>query len=147
MNTTIRDIRDQYPLTQNAKDYLEVCGLCVRCAIKPATAYLKAAGGHSDAVCATCLLYSKLGGRDAKEIMGMYPNGEKMSNWQPIATAPRDGKTIFIWYGGECVQAAYLGEWYGRIPNWYLLDKWRNWGPVSDPPKWWMPLPDPPEGK
>jgi len=64
--------------------------------------------------------------------------------WQPIASAPRDGSTVFIWYAGECVRAAYLAEHHGRIPNWYLLDQWRNWGPVSDYPKFWMPLPEPP---
>ena len=67
-----------------------------------------------------------------------------MSQWRPIESAPKDGRTVFIWYAGECVHAAYLADHHGRIPNWYLLDKWRNWGPVSDFPKWWMPLPDDP---
>lgn len=64
--------------------------------------------------------------------------------WLPIESAPKDGRTVFIWYAGECVHAAYLAEHHGRIPQWYLLDKWRNWGPVSSPPKYWMPLPEPP---
>lgn len=65
--------------------------------------------------------------------------------WRPIKTAPKDGRTVFIWYAGECVRAAYLAEHHGRIPQWYLLDKWRNWEPVSDPPKHWMPLLGPPK--
>lgn len=65
--------------------------------------------------------------------------------WRPIAIAPRDGQSVFIWYAGECVRAAYLSEHHGRIPQWYLLDQWRNWGPAASPPKYWMPLPDPPK--
>lgn len=73
--------------------------------------------------------------REAEELL-------ELGLWRPIHTAPKDGKTILIWYAGEPIHAAYLAEHYGRIPQWYLLDKWRNWGPVSHPPQYWMPLPE-----
>lgn len=64
--------------------------------------------------------------------------------WRPIEAAPKEGRTIFIWYGAECVKGAYLGEDYGRVPQWYVLNRWRNWEPASGVIKFWMPLPEPP---
>lgn len=72
--------------------------------------------------------------REAEELL-------ELGLWRPINTAPKDGRTILIWYAAEPIHAAYLAEHHGRIPQWYLLDKWRNWGPVSQPPQYWMPLP------
>ena len=66
-----------------------------------------------------------------------------MSEWQPIETAPRNGRPIFCWSH----DAAFCGMWVGY---WNALEgRWRDlW--VSDEdednvqPTHWMPLPEPP---
>lgn len=65
--------------------------------------------------------------------------------WQSIETAPKDGQPVFLWQAGRCEKAAYLGEDHGRVPQWYFIDQWLNFAPVSEPPKYWMPRPGAPE--
>jgi hypothetical protein len=59
--------------------------ICVRCAIAQATSLIPAPVGHRIAVCETCRVYYELGGRDAKEVMGLHPNGERISEEQSRA--------------------------------------------------------------
>ena len=65
--------------------------------------------------------------------------------WQPIETAPRDGKTIFV--------AIAIGIKVGSTEN-YTTDPWCVWHGTDDEyvrwphrflPTHWMPLPEPPK--
>ncbi len=49
---------------------------CVRCSVAKAVKFIPAPNGSRISVCGTCATYYELGGRDAKEVMGMHPNGE-----------------------------------------------------------------------
>lgn len=75
--------------------------------------------------------------------------GEKMSEWQPIETAPKDGTDILLgyyptWPGldlgkGSCEVAFWHGiknTWCGRV----LLNADGHFSPTH-----WMPLPPPPK--
>lgn len=63
--------------------------------------------------------------------------------WQPIETAPKDGRTVWVWNGEHCQM-----EWYGS-------DEWSGWlhsDPLlsdADPdpvqPTHWRPLPAAPQ--
>lgn len=64
--------------------------------------------------------------------------------WMPIATAPKDGKRIMVFEGGEAQIVAWRAMHYGRM----------DWGPDDGEsvycegafrPTHWMPLPAPPE--
>ena len=72
----------------------------------------------------------------------------KVSPWQPIETAPRDGTFLILAY--YCQRSAggfEIGAWQtppdGRPSGWYTsgfrsLEAWLD-------PTHWMPLPDPPQ--
>ena len=73
-----------------------------------------------------------------------------MSEWQPIETAPKDGRTIIVFrniHGWNVLGYAYWVDVRG-------IDGWVSNG-FSDPPgnlglghpTHWMPLPTPPEVK
>lgn len=71
-------------------------------------------------------------------------------DWQPIETAPKDGRTILVFDDGEVVTV-----------KWRYDDRWGGaWGSedyiqdgsiyddalIAHSPTHWMPLPDPPQG-
>lgn len=65
-----------------------------------------------------------------------------MSEWQPIATAPKDGTAILAWHPDwqdEPLSLRWHGHWHKWILNGVLLDL-GDWGE----PTHWMPLPPPP---
>jgi hypothetical protein len=83
------------------------------------------------------------------------------TGWQPIASAPRDGRTLLLGYVNSCGRWRTLrGQWYSQS---LIEDEWEEpengspgWYETSvendDPPNcWqtepthWMPLPAPPE--
>lgn len=72
-----------------------------------------------------------------------------MSEWQPIETAPKDGRDILVWMP--------LGDGRGNptvaVVDWYVANGESHWriaegvfGPLAldFPPTHWMPLPEPP---
>ena len=64
-------------------------------------------------------------------------------NWQPIATAPKDGTRILLAVAGERLTCECVGAWSERRDQWYDVD----YGHVLwDTNKFthWMPLPDHP---
>jgi len=64
-----------------------------------------------------------------------------MSEWQPIETAPKDGKRIICW--GPKLAVAEC-EWRKRFRDepegWYRSNQ-----PPHVHPTHWMPLPEPPK--
>lgn len=54
-------------------------------------------------------------------------------NWQPMATAPKDGSRVLIW-NDQCT----IAYWDRGMQN------WRATGGIVKP-DWWMALPKPPE--
>src|SRR5687767_272462 len=66
--------------------------------------------------------------------------------WQPIETAPKDGKEILIGWFGYFEPSMHVAFWHGRLSCWcqthqaFTTDK--NWQPTH-----WMPLPEPPIAK
>ena len=61
-----------------------------------------------------------------------------MSDWRPIATAPKDGTVILSWDGNVRMCVA----WSTRDKCWFVYDDDNrdDWNDVTH----WMPLPDPP---
>lgn len=72
-----------------------------------------------------------------------------MADWQPIATAPRDGTPVLAWEDG----VAYVTEWqesfrdgFGDTHTGWVEPDVGELGPYPCHPSHWMPLPDPPTG-
>ncbi len=63
--------------------------------------------------------------------------------WQPIATAPRDGTDILLTDGETVAQASdWAGEWMLNIGDNKCCHT--TWKSLCEPPTHWMPLPPPP---
>lgn len=67
----------------------------------------------------------------------------EIPKWQPIATAPKDGTHVLVWW-----------EYWSRHPTVAWVDRFGRW--VSEialdengdhPPTYWQPLPSPPTEK
>jgi len=74
-----------------------------------------------------------------------------MTQWQPIETAPRDGRTILCFWpgfdesqisaGGAIVGVArWMRPGAGYIEHWCHEGEWTPWDPTH-----WMPLPEAPQ--
>jgi hypothetical protein len=63
-----------------------------------------------------------------------------MTGWQPITTAPKDGRRILLCRATD--HAVLLGHW---DPDWYGRACWVA-GSSAIEASHWMPLPEPPEG-
>lgn len=61
------------------------------------------------------------------------------ANWQPIETAPKDGKSILVTDGFEVCDAYFRGG------DWWQYECGDDWYSTSINPTHWMPLPDAPE--
>lgn len=75
-----------------------------------------------------------------------YLSEERAGKWQPIETAPKDGKPILLWYP-HWSNIPIIAFWginefsrMGWISEWVLSDD-----DCHAPPIAWMPLPSPPE--
>lgn len=82
--------------------------------------------------------------------------------WQPIETAPKDGRKVIVWYLNQnnkarTVMARWLtdeeaaetdGDGVGLEAGWYeCIDNWDDYSQVAinqGEPTHWMPLPPPP---
>ena len=58
-----------------------------------------------------------------------------MSEWQPIETAPKDGREILGWFGSASVIRWHIGTESFWTDGFMRLRE----------PTHWMPLPEPPE--
>ena len=84
-------------------------------------------------------LEAKLARSDRKEIEAVYRKLgelEAKHQWQPIETAPRDGRRLILLYGpSRFPQVAYSNTW------------WTAGFSAENKPTHWMPLPKPPENQ
>ena len=84
-------------------------------------------------------LKDKLARSDRKEIEAVYRRLgelEAKHQWQPIETAPRDGRRLILLYGpSRFPQVAYSNTW------------WTAGFSAENKPTHWMPLPKPPENQ
>lgn len=80
------------------------------------------------------------------------------TQWQPIATAPKDGTVIDVWVEGSrwpnvawgkpdhcCGEAGQYcdSEWHGAAPGWFCTT-FNLFLDDEEPPTHWMPLPKEP---
>lgn len=63
------------------------------------------------------------------------------NEWQPIATAPKDGKILLIWAKREGFN---LGRWHDVHKAFCHIDIWSH-AFCSYGPTHWLPLPEPPD--
>ena len=70
-------------------------------------------------------------------------NGEVMTEWQPIETAPKDGREVLT-YGvdDEGNEYFWVSAWW-PFPN-QKEGEWTSWHD-SNWASHWMPLPEPPK--
>lgn len=72
--------------------------------------------------------------------------GTEMSDWQPIETAPKDGRQFlmvrFGWEAQPTYNVVYFDEEHPNYP-WAIQDSDTAYHP--DFPTHWMPLPEPPQ--
>lgn len=77
-----------------------------------------------------------------------------MSEWQPIETAPKDGKAVLICSPGNRVAVAFYGDEAFIGNGWHVtVPCMGGWGSGSDThihwpedqPTHWQPLPEPPQ--
>jgi hypothetical protein len=77
---------------------------------------------------------------------------ERMSDWQPIETAPRDGTSVLLWeqeatlrHDGIVICGSYV-DFHGKAPDGYH-DGWFDdvSGHYEVKPTHWMPLPAKPD--
>ena len=66
-----------------------------------------------------------------------------MANWEPIESAPRDGRQILTWRGDSYVVHVQGGSWY-QTSFWSTHRQCFVGWPKESEPTHWMPLPDPP---
>ena len=83
---------------------------------------------------------------------------EKMTEWQPIETAPKNGTRILVYYNGPTFKGRWhegnisgVGEvewwegWYNeKINGWMIANCDEEYGYFVEATHW-MPLPEPPK--
>lgn len=76
-------------------------------------------------------------------IMKLHPaqQGHIKSEWQPIETAPKDGRQCIIAIEGS--SRAFLAQYNGEA--WNTIHAGKDW--TGHNVTHWMPLPKPPEGE
>jgi hypothetical protein len=69
-----------------------------------------------------------------------------MSEWQPIETAPKDGKTILI-TNGYWVDRGWFSKsvWLAPAKEGWVTEDERDCGQIHRDITHWMPLPEPPK--
>lgn len=79
-----------------------------------------------------------------------------MTDWQPIETAPKDGRTLILsdgksvfpgfWHDPDEFDSA-MGAAFETEPGWYHVSEVEDWQKRESGPSTathWMPLPEPP---
>jgi hypothetical protein len=69
---------------------------------------------------------------------------QEAMRWRPIATAPKDGIAILLWYPDrESFNPGAIEGWYFSSPK-EIDDGWETIIGTIGEPTHWMPLPEPP---
>ena len=67
------------------------------------------------------------------------PDINPTTAWQPLETAPRDGRRFLVWDGWHiCLGSYSAGKWFathGRIDDSRNLDVPTHWHPLPDAPR------------
>ena len=72
------------------------------------------------------------------------PRREKMAEWMPIETAPKDGTMILLYRDGDHADGHWMGD--ARFQIWG--NRRRGWSyPDWCAPTHWQPLPSPPDSQ
>jgi hypothetical protein len=66
-----------------------------------------------------------------------------MNDWQPMATAPKDGTIILLRYADDQPNPGAIEGWWFSSPK-QNDDGWETIVGTIGEPSWWMPLPDDP---
>lgn len=74
-----------------------------------------------------------------RALLSAQPDGW-VNEWQPIDTAPREGKWVLLWWP-YVVNRPMVGYCIGS--KWYAAPSASEWG--NNPPTLWMPLPAAPK--
>ncbi len=64
------------------------------------------------------------------------------SEWQPISTAPKDGRYLMLWCPNEITPRVAIGCWDDGVDLWMESDNRTDTDWLG--PTHWMPLPEPP---
>ena len=67
------------------------------------------------------------------------------ADWQPIETAPKDGRRILIY--ADIFPGIVVAHWQERNitgEGWVMDPESESWGAHDAKPTHWMPLPEPP---
>ena len=67
--------------------------------------------------------------------------GAPESQWEPIASAPKDGMPVLVWDDGAITIASWVED-HDRLEG----SGWYDHGIMDPPPSHWMPLPPAPKG-
>lgn len=69
-----------------------------------------------------------------------------VSQWQPIDTAPKNGRTILVWMHNQALVAYWDSQQHHSRPKpfWSTVGPWGACADRDSQPKWWMPLPPAP---
>lgn len=68
-----------------------------------------------------------------------------MAEWQPIETAPKDGRDVLLWIPAD-EESPRKGRWEKLLDDPSRPHRWCvAYGWCEDTPTHWMPLPSPPE--
>lgn len=74
-----------------------------------------------------------------------------MSEWQPIETAPKDGRSVLLLMEGVAIEGRYdeTATYNSPDDRWYPVQVSSHGcgccGSSNEPPTHWMPLPEPPK--
>jgi len=68
-------------------------------------------------------------------------------DWQPIETAPKDGKRFLIWSAIDGMEIGYWSTslWVKKGGAWIIYEARSD--TIELEPTHWMPLPEPPKGE
>lgn len=64
-----------------------------------------------------------------------------MAEWQPIATAPKDGTRVLV---AAPSHLTMIGAWLEKRVTYMEGKWWSNNAPIIPDPTHWQPLPEPP---
>jgi len=93
--------------------------------------------GGSCVTCTTCNASGNVEFGFKENFVSNWNRRAPVADWQPIETAPRDGREILVY--DPIVQITFCVRWTGARFPWTLVFGYREFSERS--PSHWMPLP------